>query len=595
MKHWKKKLSWSLRASGMEKAGIRLQAMLSLILLVTIAFPMVTHAREPGQIKEGKWSGYLKLDGREDAIAVTMDSALVKPRPGEDFQILRLIFKLNLGGYGSTEYETEIFDDPAYDWDQNILVLDDPKNELKVKATIEKATKPILEGQVIIRSSPGVTGQMRLVYRSNGPINVAIPEKLTPSLAGQYEGLCGSRRAVLQIETGKGLTWEVPVATTGLHHYNVTGGLGVENGWCTAVNRPGRPVWCTDHGYSSGIYDFFEGKLMLTGTRHTDECTREGDELTCRTQIVKEEAGKLRYANETCRLRKVEATPNGRLRIFQREFSLEPTADQLKPLPKWSPPASEETVKALNGSFFGYLHHEYRDRYQPIRLSVVASTSSDNPHKQNDVLVSVTAVQYFGPTLQSPTLPFAYDRRLAYLVPGVMLDTQDSDVFLLIHEWRKGFVSGVWFSKSFGRVGTFEVTKGDTFPPLDPTAKRISDPSGTFRGPKEVNGEWDWTLNTAIPKQPRTGDRSYLVLKGNYRSYAGDVLWPIRPIPRAAYDLYTGAFFWLTDDGNKVEEPRIVRGYLEEGSELKLFWPSTRKWPVPVLDQEWGTYPRIEP
>src|SRR3989338_8130673 len=110
--------------------------MIRRFLNITFAFLVLAIfavAEEPprrpgGEIKIGKWVGYLKIDGSGDAIAVKMDSLLVKPNPKKDFEFLMLIFKLNLGGYGSSEYETEIFEDLQYDYDQNILTLDEPKN-----------------------------------------------------------------------------------------------------------------------------------------------------------------------------------------------------------------------------------------------------------------------------------------------------------------------------------------------------------------------------------------------------------------------------------------------------------------------------------
>lgn len=530
----------------------------------------------PGEIKIGKWSGYLKIDGASDAVAVTLDTFVVRPDPRADFQILKLLFKYNLGGYGSSEYETELFEDPPYDWDQNILTLDDPKNELIAKVTIEKALKPIMEGKVFIRSSdPPVTGYLRLQYRSDGPSESSATETLTPALSGQYEGKCGALEAALQLETGRSTRPDSP--SVGLRHYRVTGAMGTRGKAIVS------PRWDLDRAYSEVTYDFFQRKLYLVGSTFTDECRSEGNELTCQMSV-----------HGSCKFTKVNSTPNSRLKIFARQHSLEPTAEQLEPLPKLMPPASADLVAALNGSFHGYLHHEYRDRYQPFVLNVVATTSSENPHIQNDVFISGSAVPYFNGIQGTRTLTFPFDRRIAYFAPpGFVLSSKESDVFLMVQDWRKGFISGVWFSKYFGRVGTFELVKGSKFPPLNSSAKTIAGVSGRFEGPKGKN---HWKFTALVPKQPITAHRSQLAFEVEYRLEVGGKLLIVPHSSHASYDIYTGALSWMstvkTDD-----EPKLITGFLEESDRVSLFWPNgrLRLGMVEMLDHQMSDYLRVGP
>lgn len=530
----------------------------------------------PGEIKIGKWSGYLKIDGASDAIAVTLDSFVVRPDPRADFQILKLLFKYNLGGYGSSEYETELFEDPPYDWDQNILTLDDPKNELVAKVTIEKALKPVMEGKVFIRSSePPVTGYLRLQYRSDGPSESSTTEPLTPALSGQYEGKCGDVEAALQLETGRSTQAEMPSA--GLRHYRITGAVG------TKAKAGVRPRWDLDRAYSEVRYDFFQRKLYLTGSTFNDECRGDGNELACQISVY-----------GTCKFSKVKATPNSRLKIFARQHSLEPTAEQLEPLPKLTPPASADLVAALNGSFHGYLHHEYRDRYQPFVLNVLATTSSENPHIQNDVFISGSAVPYFEGMAGTRTLTFPFDRRIAYFAPpGFMLSSKESDVVLMVQDWRKGFISGVWISKFFGRVGTFELVKTSAFPPLNPSAKTVAGVSGAFEGPKGKN---HWKFTTRVPKQPVTADRSQLAFEVEYRLEVGGKLLIVPHSSRASYDIYTGHLSWMSTLKNE-DEPKLITGFFEESNRVSLFWPNGRPrlGMVEMLDHEWSDYLRVGP
>ncbi len=563
------------------------------ILLLGSFLPLGSFADDPGvnEIKIGKWAGYLKMDGVSDAIAVKMDSLYVKPNPLKDFQYLRLVFKLSLGGYFGSEYEIETFDDLQYDWYSGVLTLDEPKNLMVVRATVTGGLRPKLEGTVEIRrSTPPASGKLFLQYRGDGPANWDSPEDLAPALAGQYEGTCGGKASVLQLETGKGLTLEIPVATTGLHHYNITGGMGIENGYCPRTRAGELPSYCGDHVYTSAIYDFFQGKVYLTGTRHADECSRAGDELTCKTEILtKNKDGKVEFVPDTCRFKKVGAKVSPKFKIYPRAFSLTPSEDQIKALPPSGPKDVKDLAATMHAPFYGYLHHEYQDRYQPIQLKVNSSISTDNTHNQNEVFVSVSSVQYFGRKLGSDMLTNQFDRRGSWLVLGTLLTSEESDVALQVLDWKKGFISGVWHSREFGRVGTFEVVKEPGLPALDPSAQTISLPSGSFKGPKEEeNRSWYWNLKTMVPKQPR-GANSFLIFQGNYWLYTKGFTLPLRPL-RGAYDVYTGNVSWFADSG-RGEEAQLVTGSVSADDQLNLFWPSERSdFSVEVSDRRSGTY-----
>ncbi len=572
------------------------RSILTALVVLTAFLPTLSFAQTSGvnEIKVGKWAGYLKMDGATDAIALKMDSYYVEPNDFKDFQYLRLVFKMSLGGYLSPEYETETFNELQYDWYSGVLTLDEPKNQMVVRATVTGGLRPKMEGTVEIRrSTPPASGKIFLQYRGDGPADWDSPEDLVPSLAGQYEGTCGGKSSVLQLETGKGLTREVPVMTTGLHHYNITGGMGIENGYCPRTRAAGLPSWCGDHVFTAATYDFFQSKLYLTGIRHTDECSRNGGELICKTEVLTKTAGgEVELVPDTCRFKKQNAMVNSKFKIFPRLYSLTPSDEQSKSLPSSGPKEVKDLAAAMDGTYFGYLHHEYRDRYQPIQLKSVASISTDNTHNQNEVFVSVSSVQHFGRGISSDMLANQFDRRASWLVLGYLLASEESDVSLQVLEWKRGFISGVWYSKDFGRVGTFEVVKEAQLPPLDRSAQTVPPLAGNFRGPKEADRNWYWNLKTVIPKQPR-GANSFLVFQGNYWLYTNGFTLPLRPL-RGAYDVYTGNVFWLADSG-RGEDPQLVTGNISGVDQLNLFWPSERSdMSVEVSERKLETFVRAK-
>lgn len=546
-----------------------------------------------GQIRFGKWVGYLTVEGSVDSLALTMDSYQFREEGVTEFPRLLMLFKIGFGGYSTAEYEAETFRDIQYDFSNGVLTLDEPDNEMIINAVVY-SNPTALEGSVQFRST-GLTGRLFLQYRDDEPGSGDIepPPPLAPTLAGQYEGLCGTEKAVLQLETGRGLSADLPPITAGLSDYYVTGVLGIANGLCSQVNAPSRPAYCVDHAFSSGTYDFVQGRLALSGVLETNECTRNGLELTCKTKIFPSTPGATDLVEATCQLRRVAPRPAPFV-LAERLYSVSTTAEQRKPLPDPSAPLNKDLIAAANGSFLGFLHHEGLDRYQPLRLNVAATNSTPNPHNENDVFASVSSFLYFGRHLSTEFWGQQMDRRALFLAPGFVLTSEQSDSFIQISGWKKGYIYGIWYSKAFGRVGTFQVVKGSSLPSIDQDAKMVESVRGGFHGPLErgPNGKDYWDANLIVPRQPRGAGKSFIIFQGNARLTAGGVSWPSQRIPQGAYDIYSGAVSWMADDGANSES-RLVSGQIDGTAGLGLFWPNERAWSVGVFDRELGTYVRV--
>lgn len=564
----------------------------ALHLVLCAATALAEPPRKPGgQIKQGKWVGYVQPDGSPDAIALTMDCFLVQPDDQRESPRLNLLFKLGLGGYGTPEYESQIFEALDYNYEEGLLTLDNPRNDMLITASVYASPRTQMEGRVVFRSS-ALAGKLFLDHQTDEPGGTPPkPPPLAPLLAGQYEGLCGDEKAVLQLETGRDLIPDASPSPAGLEHYQITGAVGVENGQCSSVNGPDRPIFCVDHGFSSGTYDFVGRKLFLTGTHETEDCAREEDGLSCRIRFVSKDPNERLPVERSCRFRrpKPAAAP---FKAARRRFHVTPSAAEKAPLPKSAPPLSKALVAAANGSFLGYLHHEGRDVYQPVRLNVVATASTDNLHVENNVFVSVLGILYFSRGVSDDFATFHFDRRVLYVVPGYSLGSRDSDTFLQVSQWTNGFVSGVWYSHAYGRIGTFEAVKGTALPPLPVEARVIESAAGVFRGPDERSqgGRDYWDARVVFSRQPTRTEKHTIFLQGNYRLHAGGVPWPTRRISQGTYDFYTGAVAWLLDDPNG--DAKLVTGFVDGPDMLKLFWPNDRVWAVSVLDRFFGSHRR---
>ena len=312
------------------------------------AGPVVAQERgRGGEFKIGKWVGYIKIDGANEAVATTMDVFDTSPEDIREFPRRNALFKMVLGGYNGTEYESEWFKDLQYDFNQGILTLDEPTNDLLITAVVFTEPRIQLEGQVWIRSA-AVSGSIFLEFQDDEPEDASHrgidlpPPKLMTGLAGQYEGVCGAQRAVLQLMTARGLQGTASEGG-GLDDYAIMGTLGLEDtSLCQGLNLPGRPIWCVNRHFSSGTYNFFNGALSLNSNIGSEACQILEGKVSCRIRVAQ--------TNVDCRLNKTDKTTTP-FTAFPRRYSVAATAEQRQPLPQPAPPASTALVTALRGTY----------------------------------------------------------------------------------------------------------------------------------------------------------------------------------------------------------------------------------------------------
>jgi hypothetical protein len=342
----------------------------------------------------------------------------------------------------------------------------------------------------------------------------------------------------------------------------------------------GRPTWCTVRVFPSGAYNFFAGRLTLDADNGSTSCDVREGRLQCRVRMVD------RTLN--CDLQRTDMTHVAH-RSFSRSFSVRTTAAQRAPLPDPHPPEHTALVAALRGQFLGYVHDEVTDQYQPFRLSVMPSVSTLNPHDENRVFVSTAAVTYFGRSLSRESWPQQLDKTPFYVRPGFTLESVDADGFLQIEDWRMGSIRGVWYSHAFGRVGTVELVKDTTLPPLDVSADVVGSIDGEYEGriPGVSGRDPHWWFKTIFPTQPTGRDKSSYEFQGDSQ-LTGGILRPVR-IAAGTYDVYTGALSWLTAE----ETPRLVMGSVDSTGALSLLWPGASKWGIRVSD--YGFMPFTHP
>lgn len=529
-------------------------------------FPYVLLAA--AQLKSGRYLGYLAVDGSDKKFAAVFDTYVVQPHDQREFPRQSAILKVTLGGLGGHEYETQVYDNVRYDFDQGVMSLESTEEDVVVTARVGDTGNggTNIDGQIFVRSA-GAGGTLHVEYQTDEPgvsSNQPAPDEYVPALHGQYRGACGPAQypALLQVESARALDFPGLGERHGLFDYAIRGRLGTRD---DVVCGSGQ--WCAMRVYIAGAYDFFARRLTLTTESGTDECEVSATGLRCAIHMTGDTVDQCLLTRDPSVERSVS--------FGTRTYFLRTTPAQRARLPEPNPPENTALVEALRGNYTGNVFHEATGLYQPLRLNVMASTSTDNPHNENLVYITATSMLHFGrgdqPSRDFWSQPF--EPRSFYLTPGFTLDSSGSDAFLQINDWRAGYLRGVWFSQQFGRVGTFELVKSPDLqtPPAD--TQWVAAIPGEYSGAP-------WWFRLLMPVQQPRAEVSTAHFVGETQSSDGVV--PRLAIVSGSYDFYHGSLAWIMADG------RLVAGRVADSHSMSLYWPAAPVWSA-LMDDSHST------
>lgn len=543
------------------------------LLSVSFALPHDAFADESGGhaghmggvFHRGRYYGYIKVDGRAEKLAVQADFFLESPEDFTQYPRLEAVLKLSLGGYHSTEYTSFVYRNIRYNEEDGALSLDEPSSDLVISAKSHEMDGQVhLFGKFWSRSS-AAGGVLNMTLESDEPGDDSqMPDPnaklaFAPLLDGQYNGSCEDQKsAVLQIQTVRGLRKRDSGDGKDFFDYEVIARIGHPSPRGSAL------PWSSVGNFSDGSYDPFRGKLVFTGPSTTTiQCSRLLNKLSC-THRQMEATVKCEFA------RKAQAI--GEPKTAPREFHVNASDDQMQELPAAGTVSDETLAELLEGDYAGYLHQEARNLYQPMVLHVASSISTENPHNPNKVFVSGTSVLYFGRPEGEQFFSQRYEPRSFYIRPGFALNAPGTDSFLMIEEWKKGYIRGIWYSQSYGRVGTVELIKGP-MPALAPEAKLIPPWQGEFNRTVTAGGisgrQW---FSIVSPNQPAERLTNTLQFTGSFQVMVK--VTPIEPIDRGSFDPYTGVLGWAFSNRERGGLSAVSGSVANDGT-LMLFWPPT--------------------
>jgi len=484
----------------------------------------------------GRYLGYLRLQERPEKVAFTID-LLARRSEGSKTEF-SAVARQNLGGFDSGEYVAGYFRDVVF----NHATADFEFGEAEGADLRITEAKLHANGLIIakVSSSAGLIGDLMAVYAGERlkidtakvlkSIFATIPQ--VTALSGAYAGTCDGKQASLQLQTakstGSAFRGESP---SGLAHYRIIGTYGhVDPMLCGISDKP-----CVRSRFSAGSYDFHKGKLKLEDDRRPFECMAAADTLTCNgCALINTRAAKDDL--EAAVTQRAERDRQMPLSFTDRLGSL--AGDGNSP----------------DGEYAGYLFIEATGKYQLMRLKVATSFTSD----RKNASVGGVATLFFGDPKANEFIVFRFDEApLGKSIQYQVFDGPGSGL-LQVSRWNKDALRGIWYSKTYGRVGAVELSRKSMPLPLA-QSDVIGRISGGYR-----NGEADFNLFTMADRSETAADFFSVRVRGLLTERAS--LEKRTTIESGIYDYLTGVMTLAFDDG------RMVQGTPEHGMKWRFTW-----------------------
>jgi len=510
----------------------------------------------------GKYLGYLHISD-DSKMPVSMD--LVPGSSASGQTEMRGMLRFHLGGFGSAEFASFYFPKivEGFDGRINFGSAKDSSPDFRVE------NARLVDGRFFASLYfPSTTsgempksGFVEAILFGDGEgrmedvLSLGGSAPALGNLSGQYAAVCEGRETVLQLEYSRWNYFSGEVAAGFRPDGVLTGRLGVTD---LATCKLGSAN-CSQRVFRAGAYDPFTGKLLLQSSAGDTLCHRNATAITCdactfsRVNPPRPESVAA-IGNESTKVAKLHRRAEET--IFDTGASVDLDLD----------------AAAMAGSLYGYLHHEATNLYQPISLNLTYKPESGS--------YSAVSALYFGVPGNNEFIAYRFDQFPKSEFAGRMVLDGPGEAFFVITAFGSNGLSGVWYSKTHGRIGTVSFAK-NSMPPLMVDEKLLMHGlSGKYSG-----AYWQFELKVAANVSENSREFYPLRMFGSAREKG--VSQKRRLIQDGSYDFYSGSVALRLDDG------RTVVGRIKDGS-AELFWPP---WPRlgPVIEaQEFQVFNRID-
>ena len=432
---------------------------------------------------------------------------------------LKATLVLFFGDFSSDEYASYDYDHVTYNLLNGSLIFDSTERELHF--VVNKFGADGLNAEV--RTGNGVVGNLILKQVDQ----VAVERPLVQPVWGEYRGVCNGVGQRLQIQSSS----SHPIATNRTDPFApfvILAQRGDNGGGACPIDAS----TCVTDVYYDADYDFFNSHIDFHGTYGALSCHIDDSGLTC---------GECRYTRTSG-----EKVLPGIKSVPMSE-------------PNWKLNLNPDASAAgIQGVYTGYVHLEGRDTYQVMSIGITTYRQNTGGSGSSESLMIslISSLKFGGHTGNDQSINTKFDPRpLNIMNAQPLFDRLDhtSDMILKLNRIGGGIIEGTWFSRRFGRVGTFLLSSAGTVELLAPE-KLDSKLAGTFN-----DGYWNVSINVAMSDQSISSKDPFspLTILGN--------MWLTnitarRAFTNSAFDPFTGKFLLEIDNGAIIIGKRTASG-----------------------------------
>ena len=488
-----------------------------------------------------RYIGFAQSAPGANKIATILDLVKIKTYPNSTKYAG--VLRLTLGGFSGREYTSLYFSEISFDHrTKDLKFLGGPEG---ITISPQIFSPQILRANV---SSSSDKSNLALDMKSELDTSVAtLNAEIFPQspimrpITGNYSDNCPGQMTTLQIEASK---WRKPAGGGLFSDIRLIGRSGKPDEELCGKNQV-----CVKESFSSGAINPAASKVTLSNATFTRGCTTNGQQLIC----------------DGCVTTYDPISPHASIDSAVT-YTSHKRPDHL-PIPQ-----TDDANPGLPpiGEYYGFLHHEQTNSFQLVALDLrtaqqmrAATTLVPTGNR-----IEAIGTVYFGEGDSNEFItyhfkPVSWNQQIK---TPLVLDG-DSEALIVLDSVRNGRLSGIWYGKTYGRVGTVELQIG-TVPPLPAGTHLIEKVSGHYKG-KDSEFEVITTANLS----EEADDFYPLKVVGWARD--PEEKSRRRNIVDGSFDFYTNSYAFRLDDGRMLVGSNTSNG-------LALHWPTKPRYGAPL-------------
>ena len=488
-----------------------------------------------------RYIGFAQSSQGASKIASILD--LVKTKGDLNTTKYAGVLRLALGGFAGREYTSLYFSNISFDHQTKVLALGGGPEGINV--SLQTFSPQLLRANISsVSDKTNLVLEMKPESESSA---ITIADEIFPQstvmrpITGNYSANCPGQMTTLQIEASK---WRKSTGGPPFADIRLIGRSGKPDEELCGKNQV-----CVKESFSSGVITPAASKVTLSNATLTRSCSINGQQLVCDGCVIT-----------------YDPISHHALLDYTANYGRHKRPNHLPP------PLSDDTNGASppRGEYFGFLHHEQSNSFQLIALDLHTTQSMHTVHAPLPTATQLEAIAtvYFGEGDSNEFItyhfkPFTYEGQGQ--IPLVL--DGDSEALVVLDSVRNDRLSGIWYGKTYGRVGTVELQLGSV-PPLPIGSHLIEKVSGLY---KSKDSEFE-VLTTANLSED-AGDFYPLKVVGWARD--PEEKSRRRNIVDGSFDFYTNSYAFRLDDGRM-----LIGSYTPTG--LALHWPTKPRYGAPL-------------